>query len=114
MKKDDGLDDDDCDIRNILPANLRAYILSNTKRIINILISEINCFYNFSINYGDTGGLYSEKKCWDALNKANLVGENFGQSKNHYQSGGIFYGLFLDPTIKFFSTINEFGIIEEH
>ena len=34
MKKDDGLDDD-CDIKNTLPAVLGAFILSNSKRIMN-------------------------------------------------------------------------------
>ena len=34
MKKDDGLDND-CDIENTLPAVLGAFILSNSKRIIN-------------------------------------------------------------------------------
>ena len=37
MKKDDGLDDD-CDIKNILPAALGAFILSNNKRIIKFFI----------------------------------------------------------------------------
>ena len=37
MKKDDGLDDD-CDIKNTLPAVLGAFILSNSKRIMNNFI----------------------------------------------------------------------------
>ena len=65
-KKDDGLDDD-CDIKNTLPVVLGAFILSNSKRIMNNFISEINGFYNNSIYYGDTDSLYIEKKigmCW--------------------------------------------------
>ena len=60
MKKDDGLDDD-CDIKNTLPAVLGAFILSNSKRIMNNFIREINGFYNNSIYYGDTDSLYIEK-----------------------------------------------------
>ena len=43
MKKDDGLDDD-CDIKNTLPAVLGAFILSNSKRIMNNFIRQINGF----------------------------------------------------------------------
>ena len=61
MKKDDGLDDD-CDIKITLPAILGAFILSNSKRIMNNFIREMNGFYNNSIYYGDTDRLYIEKK----------------------------------------------------
>ena len=60
MKKDDGLDHD-CDIKNTLPAVLGAFNLSNSKRIMNNFIREINGFYNNSIYYGDTDSLYIEK-----------------------------------------------------
>ena len=60
MKKDDGLDND-CDIKNTLPAVLGAFILSNSKRIMNNFIREINGFYNNSIYNGDTDSLYREK-----------------------------------------------------
>ena len=46
----------------------------------NNFIREINGFYNNSINYGDTDGLYIEKKYWDLLDKANLVG-NYAKVK---------------------------------
>ena len=42
---------------------------------------EINGFYINSINYGDTDSLYIEKKIWDVLDKANLVGKNLCQGK---------------------------------
>ena len=48
MKKDDELDDD-CDIKKTLPAVLGAFILSNSKRIMNNFIRQINGFYNISI-----------------------------------------------------------------
>ena len=106
MKKDDGLDDD-CDIKNTLPAVSRAFILSNRKRIMNSFIREINGFYNNSIYYGDTDSLYVEKKYWDVLDKANLVGEELCQGKNDYKTGGIFYGLFLATKIKYCLTIDD-------
>ena len=56
MKKDDGLDDD-CDIKKTLPAVLGAFILSNTKRIMNNFSREKNGFCNNSIYYGDTDSL---------------------------------------------------------
>ena len=113
MKKDDGLDDD-CDIKNTLPAVLGAFILSNSKRIMNNFIREINGFYNNSIYYGDTDSLYIEKKYWDVLDKANLVGDGLCQGKNDYRTGGIFYGLFLAPKIKYCLAIDDYGVIQEH
>ena len=113
MKKDDGLDDD-CDIKNTLPAVLGAFILSNSKRIMNNFIREINGFYNNSKYYGDTDSLYIEKKYWDVLDKANLVGEELCQGKNDYKTGGTFYALFLAPKIKYCLTIDDYGIIKEH
>ena len=41
MKKDDGLDDDGCDIKNTLPALLGAFLLSNSKRIMNDFVREM-------------------------------------------------------------------------
>ena len=38
MKKDDGLDDNDCDIKNSLPAHLGPFILSSSKRFMNYFI----------------------------------------------------------------------------
>ena len=113
MKKDNGLHDD-CDFKNTLPAVLGAFILSNSKRFMNNFIREINGFYNNSIYYGDTDSLYIKKKYWDVLDEANLVGECLCQGKNDYKTGGIFYGLFLAPKIKYCLTIDDYGIIQEH
>ena len=113
LKKDDGLEEDN-DVKNTLPSHLGAFILSNSKRIMNNFIREINGFYNNSIYYGDTDSLYIEKKYWDVLDKANLVGKNLCQGKNDYKTGGIFYGLFLAPKIKYVLTIDHYGIIQQH
>ena len=80
----------------------------------NNFIRERNGFYNNSIYYGDTDSLYIEKKYRDVLDKANLVGEGLCQGKNDYKTGGIFYGLFLAPKIKYCLTIDGYGIIQEH
>ena len=110
LKKDDGLEGDN-DVKNTLSSHLGAFILSNSKRIMNNFIKEINGFYNNSIYYGDTDSLYREKKYWDVLDKANLVGKDLCQGKNDYKTGGIFYGLFLAPKIKYVLTIDDYGII---
>ena len=56
MKEDDGLDDD-CDIKKTLPAVLGAFILSNSKRIMNNFIGEINGFHKNNIYYTDCDSL---------------------------------------------------------
>ena len=48
------------------------------------------------------------------LDKANLVGKNLCQGKNEYKTGGIFYGLFLAPKMKYVLTIDDYGIIQQH
>ena len=113
MKKDDELDVDS-DIKNTLPAVLGAFILSNSKRIMNNFIREINGFYENNTYYTDCDSLYIEKKYWDVLDKANLVGEGLCQGKYDYKSGGVFYSLYLAPKIKYVLTIDEYGIIKEH
>ena len=83
MKKDDRLDDN-CDIKKTLPAVLRAFILSNIRQLLKKIIKELNGFYKTNIYYTDTDSLYIEKKYWDVLDKANLVGERLCQGKNCY------------------------------
>ena len=55
-----------------------------------------------------------ENKHWDKLDKAGLVGKNLLQGKNDYKDGGIFYGFFLAPKIKYCLTKNKFGIVDEY
>ena len=54
------------------------------------------------------------KNYWEVLDKANLVGEGFFQSKNEHKTGGIFYGLFLAPNIKYSLTTDNYGVIQKH
>ena len=101
IKNGDGLDDNN-NVENTLPSDLGAFTSSNSKRFMNKFIEEINGFYNNIIYYGDTEILYLEKKYWDVLDKANLVGINLCQGKNDYESGGIFHGFFLAPKNMFY------------
>ena len=113
LKEDDGLDSE-IDIKNTMPSHLGSFILSNSKRIMNNFIRVIDGFKTNNIYYTDTDSLYIERKYWDVLDKAGLIGNNLCQGKNDYKSGGIFYGLFLAPKIKYCLTIDEYGIISEH
>ena len=58
--------------------------------------------------------MYTVKKCWDALDKAKLIGTHLYQGKIVFDSGGNFYGLFLIPKTKYCLTINDCGIVEQH
>ena len=61
LKKYDGLDDD-CDVKNTLPAHLGAFISSNSRRILNSFIRELNGFHNINICYTYCDPLYIEKR----------------------------------------------------
>ena len=80
MKEDDGIDDD-CDIKNTLPAHLRAFILSNSKRIMKKYIRKIEGFHTNNIACSDTDSLYIERKHWDDLDKAKLAVEKFVKAR---------------------------------
>ena len=98
-----------------MPSQLGAFILSNSKRIMNNFVKVvIDGFKTNKVYYGDTDSIYIEKKHWDILDKAKLVGNDLCQGKNDYGDGGIFYSLFLAPKVKYCLTINEYGIVEEH
>ena len=113
MIHDAGLEDEVKKL-NTMPLHLGAFVLSNSKRIMNNFIHAINGFYTNDVYYTDTDSLYIEKKHWDKLENAGLVGKNLLQGKNDYKDGGIFYGLFLAPKIKYCLTINKYGVIDEH
>ena len=91
-----GLEDDVKKV-NTMPLHLGAFVLSNSKRIMNNFIHAINGFYTKDVYYGDTDSVYIENKHWDKLDKAGLVGKNLVQGKNDSKVGGIFYTLFLAP-----------------
>ena len=93
MSLDEGVDLE-LEEKNTMPSQLGAFILSNSKRIMNNFLSVIDGFKTNNVYYQDTDSLYIEKKHWDKLDEAGLVGKNLCQGKNDYGDGGIFYGLF--------------------
>ena len=60
FKKDDGSDGNN-DVKK-LPSQFGAFILGNSKRIMNSFIREIKGFFNNSVYYGDTDSMYILKK----------------------------------------------------
>ena len=113
MKDDYGLEDE-VKKANTLQLQLAVFILSKSKRITNIFSNALDGFYSNDVYYTDTDSLYIENKHWDKLNKAGLVGKNLLQGKNDYKDGGIFYGLFTAPKIKYWLTINIYDVVDEH
>ena len=113
MKDDEGLPDEVKKL-NTVPLHLGAFVLSNSKRILNNFIHAIGGLYPNNVYYTDTDSLYIENKHCNKLDKAGLVGKNRLQGKNDYKEGGIRYGLFLAPKIKYCLIINKYGVIDEH
>ena len=102
MIDDAGLEDEVKKL-NTMPLHLGAFVLSNSKGIMNNFIHAINGFYTNDVYYTDTDSLYIENKHWDKLEKAGLVGKNLLQGKNDYKDGGIFYGFFSSTENKILS-----------
>ena len=113
LKDDEGLQDEVKKV-NTMPFHLGAFVLSNSERIMNKFIHAIDGFYTNDVYYTDTDSLYIERKHWCKLDKAGLIGKNWLQGKNDYKEGGIWYGRFLAPKIKYCLTLNKYGVIDEH
>ena len=62
-------------------SHLVAFVLSNSKPIMNNFISEKKGFYKNSIYWGHTDSLDIEKKYWDLLDKAKPVGKIYAKVK---------------------------------
>ena len=99
---------------NTMPLHLGAFVLSNSKRIMNNFIHAINGFYKNDLYFEDTDSMFIENKHWDKLDKAGLVGKNLLQGKNDYKDGGIWFALFLAPKVKYCLTITKNDVIDEH
>ena len=113
MKDDDGLGDHVKKV-DTMPLQMSAFVLANSKRIMNKFLHAINGFYSNDVCYTDTDSLYIENRHWDKINMSGLVGKKRLQGKNDYRDGGIWFGLFLAPKIKYCLTINKFGVIDKH
>ena len=110
---DAGLEDEVKEL-NTMPLHLVAFVLSNSKRIMNNFLQAIIGFYTNDAHYTDTDSLYIENKHWEKLDKAGLVGKYLLQRKNDYKDGGILYGLFLVAKMKNCLTVNKYGVIDEY
>ena len=77
---DTGLEDEVKQL-NTVPLYLGAFVLSNSKRIMNTFIHAINGFYTNDLHYEDTDSMYTGNKHCDKLDKASLVGINLLQGK---------------------------------
>ena len=113
MKEEAGLEDE-VKKANTTPPHLGSFVLSKSKRTMNIFIHAIDGFYTNDSYYADTDSMYNENKHWDKLGKSGLVGKNRLQGKNDYKDGGIWYGLFLAPEKNYCLTINQLRIIDEN
>ena len=113
MLDDAGLEDEVKKL-NTMPLHLGAFVLNNSKRIMNKFKHANNGFYTNDVYYTDTHSLYIENKPLHKLDKVGLVRKGLLQGKNDYKDGGIFYGLFLATKIKYFLTINEWSVVDEH
>ena len=93
MIDDAGLEDEVKKL-NTMPLHLGAFVLSNSKRIMNNFIHPNNGFYTNDVYYTDADSLYIENKHWDNLDKAGLVGKGLLQGKNDYKDGVFFMDCF--------------------
>ena len=112
MIQDVGLEDEVKKI-NTMPLHLGAFVLLNSKRIMNNFIHAIDGYFTNDVYYTDTDSLCIEIKHWGKLDTAGLVGKVLLRSKIDYKDGGIFYALFLTPKLKYCLTINKYGVIDE-
>ena len=93
MIDDVGLEDE-VNKLNTMPLHLGAFVLSNSKKIMNNFIHAINGFYTNDVYYIDTDSLYIENKHWNKLDKAGFVGKGLLEGKNDYKDEGIFMDCF--------------------
>ena len=99
---------------DLLPNHLGTFILGHSKRIMNNFLFEIGGFKQQKLFYTDCDSLYISSDNYEILNSKGLVGNEMGQGKNDYGNGGIIYGLFLAPKVKYCITLNDDFILEEH
>ena len=88
MKDDVGLENQVKKVNTML-LQLGAFVLSNSKRIMNNFIHAIDGFYTNALYYEDTDSMYIENKHCEKLEKPCLVGKNREEGKDDYKNGGI-------------------------
>ena len=95
-----------------VPIHLGSFILSHSRRIMNNFLLEIDAYKKPIEYYKDTDSTYISKIYYNQLDKAKHVGSNLGQGKNDYGNGGIIFGLYEAPKVKYNIILNE-GILSE-
>ena len=95
------------------PCHLGSIILSHSIRLMNDVILALDGFKNNKIYYGDTDSIYIHNDDYEILKTKVLIGKNLYQLKNDYGKGGILFGLFLAPKIKYCIVIDENGILSQ-
>ncbi|ESP04491.1 hypothetical protein LOTGIDRAFT_170735 [Lottia gigantea] len=98
----------------LTPSHLGSFVLSHSKKIMNNFIHVINGFYKPEIYYTDTDSLYISSNNWKKLNRAGLVSEkDYCKGKNDYGDGGIIFGLYLAPKVKYNIVLTSDGVLKE-
>ncbi|ESO91456.1 hypothetical protein LOTGIDRAFT_153900 [Lottia gigantea] len=98
----------------LTPSHLGSFLLSHSKKIMNNFIHVINGFYKPEIYYTDTDSLYISSNNWKKLNRAGLVSEkDYCKGKNDYGDGGIIFGLYLAPKVKYNIVLTSDGVLKE-
>ena len=114
IKDKEGVDDEGISKKvNSQPCQLGSFILSHSKRLMNNVIFALNGFKNNKIYYGDTDSIFIHNDDYEILKTKGLIGKHLYQSKNDYGKGGILYGLFLAPKIKYCIIFDENGILSQ-
>ncbi|ESP02059.1 hypothetical protein LOTGIDRAFT_157200 [Lottia gigantea] len=98
----------------LTPSHLGSFVLSHSKKIMNNFIRVIDGFYKPEIYYTDTDSLYISSSNWDKLYEGGLVSENdYCKGKNDYGDGGIIFGLYLAPKVKYNIILTSDGVLKE-
>jgi hypothetical protein len=96
-----------------VPLHLGSFILAHSKRIMNNFILAIDGYKNPNVYYSDTDSLYISKKFFDQLMAKGLVGNDLCKGKNDYGEGGIIFGLYLAPKIKYNIVLSDGVLLEK-
>ena len=93
---------------SLSPSTLGIFNLGHSKRIMNNFILAVDGIKKPNIYYSDTDSIYVHLKHFEKLNNSGYVGNKLSQGKNDYVNGGIIYGLYLAPKIKFNIVIEDY------
>jgi hypothetical protein len=95
-----------------VPHHLGSFILAHSRRIMNNFILAIDGFKTPNVAYSDTDSIYIKKSLYEKLDALGCVGGDLCKGKNDYGSGGIVYGLYLAPKVKYNIVLND-GVLSE-